>query len=72
MSRGSKTGKSRQEKDLYTKVIKKLDSDSTVDTSLPFPRSDKPVKESAIPNYPRVQRDTLTETLAEHIREKWV
>lgn len=72
MSRSSKVGKSRPEKDLYTKVIKTLDSESTVDTSLSFPRSDKPGKESAIPNYPRVRRDTISESIAEHFRENWL
>lgn len=72
MDRGSKTGKTRAQKEAYTRTIKTMGYENTVDDSLSFPSSDKPDEDISTPTS-AVRRPVRTsEALQEHFSRNWI
>ncbi len=72
MKRGSHVTKTKTDKENYTRAIKSLENDTTVDDSLSFSTSDKSDKDLPIEYTKRGRPEDLTEKLGRHFQRYWV
>lgn len=64
--------KSMQEKAHYKRYIRQLDYEPTLDERVEFPESDKTDKEYSVSTLPPARRETILESLGEHLKENWL
>ncbi len=69
---GSHTGKSRPEREYYTKAIKHLDYEPTLDESLKFPETDDTQRDYSVQKSPKRRKPTIKQQLFDHWEENWV
>lgn len=70
--RKSHTGKTKFEKDYYSRIIKNLDYEPTVDETIKFPESDDSKKDFSVAKSSSKRKISLKEKLSYHFEENWL
>jgi len=72
MKRGSHAGKTKLERETYTRIIKSLETEPTVDDSLAFSSSDRGDKDLPVQETQRARPEDPVEKLGRHFKRYWV
>ena len=65
-------GKSKSAREYYTKAIKHLDYEPTLDESLKFPESDDTQRDYSVQKSPKRRKPTIKQQFLDHWEENWV
>lgn len=66
------TGKSKVEKDYYSRFIKNLDYEPTVDETIKFPETDDTKRDFSLPKSSEKRKVRLTQKISDHFNDNWL
>lgn len=65
-------GKSSYEKDYYSRQIKNLDYEPTIDETINFPETESAKRDYSIPKSTKKRKPKLKQKIIDHIEENWI
>jgi len=65
-------GKSKMERDYYSRFIKNLDYEPTIDETIKFPETDDTKRDFSLPKSSDKRKVSLKQKLSDHFEENWI
>lgn len=66
------TGKSKAEREYYSKSLKHLDYQPTVDETMKFPETDDSARDYSVPTSTHRRKTTIKQQIIDHFEENWI